>query len=279
MELEIPGLKARSPSAYQRMSMMLWGNSGCGKTTLAATMPGHKLWLLFDPDGDAAVSDRDDVSVFDFSDKPASMVERFKQENCAGIEKVLTDNPDITTVVVDSVTSFGELALEHGVVHALQHRPKEKPSIEDPGFAGYGRKNTWTRYMVMNLARLTARLDRHIIFIAHEDMPQKDKEGNVVAISIMLGSSLNEQVPIKLSEIWWMQDTGKERRLAIRPVRSRRPMKSRMFVTDDKPEFVCDYDAMTGEGDNLGTYYELWQKNGYSKLPLPGTKEYESIKG
>ena len=45
------------------MSLLLWGASGTGKTTLACTAPGKKLLILFDPDGDASIAERDDVDV------------------------------------------------------------------------------------------------------------------------------------------------------------------------------------------------------------------------
>ena len=34
----------------KRMAMVIWGPSGAGKTTLAATAPRPILWINFDPD-------------------------------------------------------------------------------------------------------------------------------------------------------------------------------------------------------------------------------------
>lgn len=34
-----------------RMFVLVWGNSGCGKTSLAATGPGEKAYIQFDPQG------------------------------------------------------------------------------------------------------------------------------------------------------------------------------------------------------------------------------------
>jgi septin family protein len=53
------GISIMPPSAENmQLSMLLWGDSGSGKTTLAATAPGTKLYLLFDPGGDLSLAGR-----------------------------------------------------------------------------------------------------------------------------------------------------------------------------------------------------------------------------
>ena len=96
-----------------------------------------------------------------------------------------------------------------------------------------------------------------------------DDQGIVLYISIMLGSSLNAQVPIDFSEVWHVSDTGKERRIAIRQSRSRRPMKSRMFISSGDPEFVWNYDADTDEGSGISDWYDQWSSNDGKKIELP----------
>ena len=49
----------------ERLTMLLWGKPACGKTVFAATAPGKKLWLLFDPNGTASIRKRDDILVVD----------------------------------------------------------------------------------------------------------------------------------------------------------------------------------------------------------------------
>ncbi len=50
-----------------RVALLLWGASGCGKTTLASTAPGTKLWILFDQDGANSLAGRDDYVVLDLT--------------------------------------------------------------------------------------------------------------------------------------------------------------------------------------------------------------------
>ena len=266
--LELAGLPVLAPEQRrQRLSMLLWGSSGCGKTTLAATAPGKKLWLNFDPDGTEALLGRKDILVVDFSTQPNAVVTKFREENPIRIEKFIEDH-DIDTVVFDSLTSYGEKALHHGVKVA-QGTPKGRSAtLEDPGYSGYGNKSTWTRLAVRNLLQSTGKLNKHCIFIAHEDKPTTNDDGVVMYISIMLGSSLNEQIPISVSEVWHLTDNGKRRMVAIRNCRSYKPMRTRMFKSSQGPEFELKYNAETGEGDGIATWYDLWAATG-DKIDIP----------
>ena len=172
-------------------------------------------------------------------------------------------------MVFDSLTTFGDKCLTHGITKAQGTKKGKYSTIEDPGYSGYGNKNTWTRLCVKNLLKATGQVGRNMIFIAHEDKPVQNSEGVVLYISIMLGSSLNEQIPIDLSEIWNLSDTGRERRIAVRNCRNRKPLKSRMFITSGDPEFKWNYNSDSNNGDGIATWYEAWVKQGGKKLPLP----------
>lgn len=258
-------------SSPKRLSMLIWGKAGCGKTTLAATAPGKKLWLEFDPDGTDSILDFPNIVKLSLAKESDRIVTEFKNENTMFMKsfiKILEENPDIETVVFDSTTSFGEKALNYGVVDAATTAKGKNSTIEDPGFAGYGRKNVWTLQAVKTLLQITARLNRHIIFISHEDVPDKNDQGHVIQITMLLGSSLSEIVPIQISEVWALTDTGSERRIAVRPVRLRTPMKTRMFMVDKQAEFTWKFDLKTLTGDTLAGWYNEWVKTG-KKLQLP----------
>jgi len=273
--LTLGRFETKSPTSnVKRMSMLLWGRSGCGKTVFASTAPREILWISFDPDGTDSLAGQDGIHVIDMSIEPDAAIVEFKKKDPLGLKKFLYEHPEVQTVVFDSLTTYGEKALTHGVAVA-QGTPKGRTStLEDPGFAGYGNKNTWTRILVSNLLRVTGEANRHMIFIAHEDKPEKNDQGQVMFISIMLGSSLNEQVPINISEVWGMEDTGKLRRIAIRPCRQRKPMKSRMFRTGKgyDPEFEVTYDAETGEGERISDFIDAWIANDGMKIDPPGHK-------
>ena len=275
-QVTIGGIPLTKTSMKQRrMSLLLWGMSKCGKTTLAATAPGKKLWISFDPDATAPLGAcKDEILELDLSGQPDRVVERFKDEKsgmCREIDKLLGEDDTIDTVVVDSVTSFGTKALTHGVEVAKSTTKGRSATLEDPGFSGYGNKNTWTRLLVSNLLKITARHNKHIIFIAHEDKPEKTSEGVVLFITIMLGSSLAQQVPVELSEVWHMEIAGSrgEHRIQIRPCRSYKPMGTRMFRTTGEPEFNWNFDPDTWEGEGIADWYDAWRAADFAKIPIP----------
>ncbi len=268
--ITLGNIELTTPQArIKRFSCLIWGSSGGGKTTLAGTAPGQKLWINFDPDGTDALVNRDDVTVMDFSTEPNSCVEKFKEDDPLRITQFLADHKEIETVVFDSLTTYGDKALTHGVIKATSTKKGRDSTLEDPGYSGYGNKNTWTRQCVKNLLKATGRVDRNMIFIAHEDKPEKNTAGEILFISIMLGSSLNEQIPVDLSEIWNLTDTGRERRIAVRNCRLRKPLKSRMFITSGSPEFIWKYNADSDAGEGIADWIGRWKENGGKKIPLP----------
>lgn len=255
-EIKIGGVPITpAGTKQQRISMLLWGASGVGKTTLAATAPGKKLLVLFDPDGDASISERDDVDVVDMSQARKNVVDQFKQDGVMGIDKVIED---YDTVIIDSLTNAQHMSVMHAVTVV------KGASVERPSLQGYGHRNALITQLVKNLLRLTAKHNKHCIFIAHEAQPQTDDNGAVMAVTVALGGQLQTAAPVDFSEVWCLQDTGKTRRLLIRPARNYKPCKTRMFVTDKGAEFTW-----THTGTEIADWYQSWQSNGYKKLPLP----------
>mgnify|MGYP000211062726 CR=1 FL=1 len=270
MEMTLGNRPLTTPSTRpKRISMMLWGPSGCGKTTLASTAPGKKLWISFDPDGTDSLINRSDIIVLDLANEKDAIVEKFKVENPMSLAGFLDENTDIETIVFDSITTFGDKALRHGVVKATTTSKGKYSTLEDPGYSGYGNKNTWTRTAIKHLLRVTGEANRHLIIIAHEDKPVLNADGHAISTTIMIGSSLAQQVPIDFSEVWHMEDTGKIRRIAIRPCRLFKPMKTRMFATSGKPEFEWKYDPEEFDGDTISNWYSSWIENKGKKIELP----------
>ena len=76
-----------------------------------------------------------------------------------GISKVIDD---YDTIIVDSLTNAQHMAVMHAVTVV------KGASIERPSLQGYGHRNALITQLVKNLLRLTAKHDKHVIFIAHE---------------------------------------------------------------------------------------------------------------
>tara|TARA_R110000751_G_scaffold5594_1_gene25354 strand:- start:2517 stop:3311 length:795 start_codon:yes stop_codon:yes gene_type:complete len=247
----------------RRMSMVLWGPSGAGKTTLAATAPGPLLWCNFDPDGTSSLGDREDIYIADYSMDNPNVVTRFKQDNCAGIKTLLEEHPEIETVVFDSLTSFNEMSLKHGVSE-IRGATMEMPTLQ-----GYGRRNSYTMQGVMSFIKATGAYNKHCIIIAHEDAPQKDEMTGAMMVSILVGGKMQSEIPIKLSEVWHLEDNGKDRKITIRANRMKKPMKSRMFKMDKDTSFSWNYNPEDWSGDGIAAWYNAWVANNGKKIDLP----------
>ena len=269
MEISLGGFNLTKPAEKpQRMSMILWGDPGCGKTTLAATAPGTKLWINFDPDGTVALNNRDDVLVLDLAGEREALVDKFMVDNPLGLTKFFEEHPEVETVVIDSVTEFATRALMHGVTK-IQNKGGPQPTFEAPGMQGYGRRLNITYKMVHTMLKLTAKFNKNIIFITHEGV-QKNKEGIVENISLRLGGSLNTDVPLQLSECWHVLDSAKLGRLiTIRNYGLHKPMKSRMFFNNANIRFKWLFDSDTLTGDGISTWYNQWKANGFKKINTP----------
>ena len=260
-----------------RLSLMIWGPSGSGKTTLASTAPKNILWINFDPDGEQAIPSHllhdGLVTIIDLSSEPDSVVEKFKKTNPLGLDKYLTEHEDVHTIVVDSLTTFGDKAMSHAVIVAQGTAKGRNSTLEEPGYAGYGNKNTWMRLIVKNMLAITGKHRRNIIFIAHEDKPEKDQQGVPLFITIMLGASLAQQVPVPIGEIWTLEDVKGKRRIAVRPCRLRKPMKTKIFDARKTLEFDWLYDAITDKGEGIADWLEQWEANEFKKIPIPTGKD------
>lgn len=274
--MEIDGIEIKSlADSTKRMSLLLWGQAGCGKTTLAASATGRKLLILFDPDGASSLGARDDIVLIDLSSDRYTIVDKFKDDDpllplgdkSFRLSKII-EALSIETVIVDSCSAYTQLAVEKGITVTTG------ATLERPSPGAYGARNAITLRMMTNILRTTGKSDTNVIFITHEDDGGvKSKEGELLHITMLLGGKLASQTSLQISEVWHMSDDGKSRKIMVRPGRMRKPMKSRMFDTAKGFEYTSKYnqfgsDAPYGE-HSLASFIEKWKDNGYNKIPLP----------
>jgi hypothetical protein len=274
--MEIDGLQIPTlAETDKRFSLLLWGLAGCGKTALAMSLPGRKLLINFDPDGPNTLGARDDVILIDLSGEKFAVVDKFKDDDpilpLAGktfrLSKIIEDL-QIDSVIVDSCTAYSQLAVEKGI-NVTNGATLERPS---PG--AYGARNAITLRMMSNILRITKRLNKHVAFITHEDDGGvKDKEGNILHITMLLGGKLGQQVALQISEVWYMQDDGKARKILVRPGRMRKPMKTRMFDTTKTFEYTSKYEQFGKDAPyglhSLASFIKEWEDNGRDKIQIP----------
>lgn len=263
-----------------RMAILLWGLATVGKTTFAATAPGHKLWLSFGDNEHVSIAHRKDVIVAPLHG--LSLDDLFKHaqsDDPFGLDKALSENEHITTVVGDSITAVTFRALQKSVRDGIGKSTNFKPSMEQPGKSAYGGRNGIVLETITGLLRVTAKHGVHLILTAHEadEKTKPDDRGNDIIdyVTVMLGGQLMNNMTYRLSEIWHMSQTGSKRMLAVRPTRRRRPMKTRMFSNMDEPEFELTYDANKPDKGQMtiAKWYSEWADGGFEKIPVPRGKK------
>lgn len=253
LNIKIGGVEAKNVDAGQkRFSGMIWGAPGTGKTMLAATAPGKKLWLLFDPNGADSLEqspEKDNCVVVDLSSQNYNIVSQGCNENPFGIEQYLKDGT-IDTVVFDSATTFLDLCLKLAVATT------RNATIEVPTQAGYSRRNSYMKQTLNNLIRLTNKYNKHIVIIGHEDNGQMDDLGNIIKQTVMIGGSSNNAICITLSEIWYLGILSGKRKILFEPFGVKSPMKTRMIDTKKCKSVEWDKDGGTG----IKEWFDEWVK-------------------
>lgn len=249
----------------KRLSMLIWGEPGTGKTTYAATAPGKKLIINWDPDGPTSVATRDDVFVADMVTQRPNIVMRGRNADPFGLRNVLSENPDIETVIFDSLTSFSQKTLEYATTGAgLTNASPEKPSLES-----FGYRLAVVSATVRNLLSLTFDLNRHIIFIAHESPIHVRDVADHFGLS--LGGKMNHEIPLQLSEVWNVRADAGKYTFHVTQTKLRKPMKTRMFTTTGTSgSFVSRYKPEdTDDSNGIAGLYDQWRNNNYAKISLP----------
>lgn len=257
----------KTADAAGRLVMIIWGQAGVGKTTLAMTAPGRKLHLCFDPGGFLSVTGRDDMEFVDLTTYPIEQVKQFASSSpLTNLDKALDE---FDTVVVDSLTTLEEKTLKYAI------KVTPGATLERPSPGAYGGRGAYVVEFVRNMIELCEKKDKHLVFLAHESPPDKDKEGNIVSYPLQLGGKIPNNVALRINEVWHLSAGAKptdNHRIAVRPVRQRRPMKSRMFLASSPAEFEWVYDADKLCGDGLANWYNVWKENGFKKISTPDGK-------
>lgn len=264
MDYEIGKYKSTTTASQPRpVSTFIWGPSGAGKTVLSSTARGKKLWLQFDPGGSNSLPELPDITLFDLSSEGYSVLNSFRQTDPFNLRAFLAKNP-FDTLVVDSLTMINDMALHLAVSESKQS------TISLPGQHGYALRNNIVHDIAKGLLTLTNSLQMDFVLVGHEGQPDKDEMTGRIYQSPMLGGNLANLLSLRFSELWYLEDTGKERRISVRSNPNRKPMKSRMFDTSKADSFVWKFDNVKREGEGMSSWIDKWKANGGKPIAIPG---------
>lgn len=261
-QVEFAGYKPVDQQNRSSHFVFIWGPSGVGKTTLASTAPGNKLYIMFDPNGLNSVTIDEGDIVLDFSTETGSVITKLTGNDPLGLNKALPNLPNIKTIVLDSITTMSDMALMKSV------NESKGATIQLPGIPGYAWRNRIMIDVVKKLLEVCTKNDLNLMVMAHEGSPEKDEMTGRLFITFIAGGEIPNLVPLRFDEVWYLEDTGKERRITIRSNINRKPMKTRMFDSSKADSFVWKYDPITCSGHTIKEWIE--QRNSTKKkLPLP----------
>lgn len=176
--------------------IMLLGDYGAGKSHFASTFPGDIY--VFDFDGHIlGYRDRDDVW---FDQFPLSYLGWVKFEKTLIQVKKAVEAGIYKTVVVDSMTSMADIAMER----ALQLDPKRGPE-EGP---------LWNVHYQIVKNLMEAKLHKILsfncnsIFNGHWKLQFDQKTGAIIGADPMLTGQLAVKIPGYFDEVYWCQAKG-----------------------------------------------------------------------
>lgn len=247
-----------------RLMMIIWGDAGAGKTTLACTAPGNKLLLQFDPGGHLSVAEWPDVLLMDLSgESPKTLIPKMGMDDPFGLDKALSKQPGfISTIIVDSLTTYAYKSLQF----VVSNGKAGQATIDVPGIPGYSQRNAHVLRMVVNMMTIAERHKCNLVFITHEGT--RDESDN--SITMILAKNTANQIGLRLNEIWHLADNGVDKHtVTVRPALNRKPMKSRMFDASKSASFVWTFDPTAKKGVMISDLLSKWQQSGGKKIQFP----------
>lgn len=272
----VSGYSVVVPSEQKpRFTGIIWGQVGAGKTPLAATAPAPILLIQFDQNGDQSIRHQSErYRLLDLSGAPDDILDMFEKLDSGffnDLTHVIVEH-GIKTIVLDSVTSLMDRALSRGIARAARMVTRgDKPTPIAPQLLGYGARSNITRYAVMNLHTLCARLEVNFIVTAHTKT-ETDKDGSVTAITMMLGGETYVQVPKAFSEVWMLLEHNSRRYIYTRNFNKYGPCRTRMFRTDKPTDYRFEWKFNPYEWRGEGI--EDWaarRERANGPIAIPGT--------
>jgi phage nucleotide-binding protein len=193
--------------------MVIFGQGGAGKTTLACTAqdtPHGQDVLLVDVDlGVESVSDRSDIHVMQPTEWKVNTAENMSLYTIASRLKAQGDDvKHIGTVVFDSITAIYEMILKDIL--------KASPTPDMPSQPEYGKANMALQQLLQDM-RALSRKGIHVVFICHAK--EETTESGMVLTRLALTPGVTNAITRIVDHIGFltMDMTSGNRKLVFKP--------------------------------------------------------------
>lgn len=224
---------------------------------------------MIDPDGDASLPDSDDIDIMRLYEQDDDVIKRFVIDK---LPTYIKGHPEYSSVIIDSLSTYGQVALNDAVRSKVGASKDFTPSMEAPGLGAYGARKQYIIAAIRNNLKATASVGAHCFFTAHEGEPERNAKGDIVGdISLTLSDKTTNEAGLTVSELWHLRKKDKAWTLSISPCRGRSPMGSRLFIQNAEPEFEVKYDPNKPltQPHSIATWIADWEAGGRKKLPIP----------
>jgi phage nucleotide-binding protein len=207
--------------------MLVYGQPGVGKTTLAVSAPDA---VLFDYDGG--------VQRINGAHQTLTVQIRSWEDTSEALDEIVASYPDVKTIVIDTVGKMLDFMSDY----IVRNNSRMKKSDGTLSLQGYGLRKS----MFIDFIKKTAVLGKNIIFVAHE---KEEKRGDdTVKRPDIGGSSANDLVK-ELDLVGYMQMLGKDRTIAFNPTEAYYAKNTCNLPAVTKIPLVVDETGMA-VGDN-----------------------------
>ena len=177
------------------IKMLIYGQPGIGKTTLALSAPNP---VLFDFDGG--------ISRVNKAHQCPTLQVKSWDEALAALDELENGEVPCNTIVIDTAGKM----LDYMSDYIMRNDPKMKMRDGSLALKGYGQR----KVMFTNLIKRISMMGKNVVFVAHE---KEDKDNDVRRVRPdMSGSSLGDLIK-ELNLVGYMQAYGRDRTICWTP--------------------------------------------------------------
>jgi len=217
------------------IKMLIYGQPGIGKTTLALSAPNP---VLFDFDGG--------ISRVNKAHQCPTLQVHSWDEALAALDELEKGETPCKTIVIDTAGKM----LDYMSDYIMKNDPKMKMRDGSLALKGYGQR----KVMFTNLIKRISLMGKHVVFVAHE---KEDKDGETRRVRPdMSGSSLGDLIK-ELDLVGYMQAFGRERTICWTPNEQYYAKNTCNLPEFEKVPIIIDpQGGITGENDYLAKTFD-----------------------